>query len=174
VKRALAVAMLLTAFASTAGAEERRVAREWYGYYNLSADTAAFGALAYGLSRPYDNDAGEGLAWTSLFIYGAGGPIIHWAHGNVGTGFASMGMRVGGPIVLAFAGCALDSNKSEFGCLAGGALGALLGVVGAVVVDASVLAYKETELPPARYGIRFMPTGSIAKERATFGIAAVF
>lgn len=176
-KRALSLGLLLASFSTSErparAQEEKRISREWYGYLTLSSDAAAVGVLAIGQTSRVSSYR-ENTAWVSLFIYGLGAPTIHWAHGNVGTGFASVGLRVGGPIVLGFAGCAVDGSKGEFGCLGGFALGLLLGTVSAVIVDATALAYKEVELPPPRYGVRLTPSASLTKEGATFGLSAVF
>ena len=36
-----------------------------------------------------------------LSTYVLGGPIVHFAHGNAGKGFASLGLRVGAPLRVA-------------------------------------------------------------------------
>jgi hypothetical protein len=71
-----------------------------------------------------------------------GGPIVHWAHENVGRSFGSLGIRVGAPVVDAGLGCVAVGNSEEFGCLGGFVLGGILGTAAAVAIDAAALAYE--------------------------------
>ncbi len=119
--------------------QRRRERRShWYGWQTLIVD----GGWIVG---------GGGLTGTSPAVgavvvvggYFLGPPIVHWAHGNVGRGFADLGIRVGAPLLLGVGGYALfnsDRNSNEFAGAAGAAVGAVLGMIGAIVIDAAVLA----------------------------------
>ena len=115
----------------------------WYGWQTLIAD-GGWMILGVGLGRA-DGNLGGGVA---LGGYLLGGPIVHWAHGNVGKGFASLGVRIGMPTVLGLIGLVVgvaasphDSSFSDVGGAAVGAsIGIVLGVGGAIAIDAAALA----------------------------------
>jgi hypothetical protein len=157
----LAAAILATSVAATEP-------REWYGYYNLAFDSAAVGVLA--ISRTFRTTEGQtNLAVASLVIYTLGGPLVHFGHGKVGTGFASLGLRAGGPLVAAGVGCVVTVAVSPGApaCAIGAGGGAVVGAAIAVVLDATVLAYKERPF-------RLSPSGSITRDGATFGLSGTF
>ncbi len=54
-------------------------------------DALAVGTLTYAAADRDETTGSVGLA-----MIGLGGPIVHWAHGRVGRGFASMGLHLGG------------------------------------------------------------------------------
>ena len=128
------------------------VTTEWYGYQNLIVDGASL-ALGIGIGA---EDAGAGVAVFSLG-YTLGGPTVHWAHGHLERGFASLGLRVGAPIVTALLGGLVglaaspgsDSDGIEAGFVVGGAIGGIAGYVIAVAVDDCVLAREPVSPPPA-------------------------
>lgn len=108
--------------------------RVWYGWQTLLTDalalTTAFASPEFG-----------------LMTYGLGAPIVHWGHGNVGRGFASLGLRAGAPILLGLGGLATcdhsgasDDEHSGWECLGTAAVGVALGMLTAVVIDSSVIA----------------------------------
>jgi hypothetical protein len=107
-------------------------ASRWYGWQTLMCD---------GIS-----------VVTSPLLIGLGGyviapPIVHWVHGNVGRGFADLGIRIGAPIALSLLGYTAfhSSHGSDDGGAAGAIGGFLLGMVGAIVIDATVLAYQPVD-----------------------------
>lgn len=113
----------------------------WYGWQNLIVDASVIGQLVLAT-----NTNEEELAGVGLVTYLVGSPIVHWAHGNVGAGFGSLGMRAAAFSALlvgtiACAGNALGGSSSDGGCVV--AFVGLLGVPAAVAVDAAVLAYDE-------------------------------
>jgi len=114
-----------------------------------------------------------GLVFPPMFAVGLGGivvgpPIVHWSHGNVGTGFLSMAMiagGIGGGAALGASGCHRDPDASEGELGYGmckvtlGGLGAILGGTAAILVDAHWLAWEEVE-PPGNKDLR-----SVAQEQ---------
>jgi hypothetical protein len=179
VTRGLVLAVMLCATAAHAGEapisprplRPREPEREWYGYINLTCDgVAASSFILAGVNSR--GDRGEFLAYLSLSTWLLGGPIAHWSHGNVGTGFGSLAMRAAMPVGSAMVGCALFGSDGEFGCLAGLLLGGLAGIVSASVIDATALAY--TEPKSFRTALRLMPNLTPSRHGATFGVAAVF
>lgn len=124
--------------------------REWYGWQLLFLDGAAIAAgAAFAQSDPETKD-GEPLhpaaaTWAMGYTVGLlAGPIVHFTHGRLGTGFASFGARalVGPMFALpGFIGyCAATAGVR--GCASTGAQWGLLGGLVAVdVFDALVLAH---------------------------------
>lgn len=130
--------------------------RSWYGWQLLVVDTAAITTgIVLGARKP-TNDAGERIEpvvapWAMGYLVGlVAGPVVHFAHGNWGTGFISLGARaLAGPMfaVMGVAGyCAATAGVSH--CSETGALYGLLGGLAIVdVFDAFVLAHDEVESP---------------------------
>jgi hypothetical protein len=124
--------------------QRRPATREWYGWQTLIVDGAWIaGASASGAG----NQAGLAAAFV-VSGYVVAPPIVHFAHGEIGRGFADLGIRVGAPLVLGLVGFAAFSGQSSPGNdgIAPGAVGAILGsglgMLAAVALDASVLAYR--------------------------------
>ncbi len=142
--------------------------KRWYGAYTLATDGAAV-ALAFGGAAL---GGGEWLLAASGGAYVLGGPIVHLAHGNPGRSLLSLGTRAGLPLMLAFVGVAAENCSNGGGdfCGYGGALvGFGVGMVGAVAIDAAVIARDEVERTPA-----FAPALSVSRERAWLGATGVF
>ena len=111
------------------------------------------------------------LGFGALGTYALGAPIIHLVHHNYGRSAASLGLRVGGPILLAVTGAvvACGDSHGEFCGLGAGLLGASLGVVAAIAVDAAVFAYDdEPEAEAARPTLRLGFTGRGVTAFGTF------
>jgi hypothetical protein len=168
-RRAFRVAVLLVALVAgsrVARADEagdagvaQAAPTSWYGWQTLTSDGSALalGALAYGV------DKGGGTTITNVFwtasvaTFFVGAPVIHWTHGHVGTGFGSLGLRVGLPLGAFLAGALIggaacgDGNGENtiVDCpVAVGAVAAVAGLVAAPILDAAVLA-REPVNPPA-------------------------
>jgi hypothetical protein len=134
--------------------------RGWYGWQTLVADGASVmaftGALA--LYRPSSGgaqDLSAGLLVLAGSGYVVGAPALHLAHDAPWKAAGSFGMRLGLPAAGLFAGLALAPRCSGLRCMDGlgsGAVGALLGLVGAIVVDAAVLAFEPAPLATKRVG----------------------
>jgi len=161
----VAAALVLASVAAV----EQPPAKQWYGYQVIGLDAAAIGmgpiaSNAYG-PRPM-------LSGAALALYGLGAPFTHWAHGNAGRGAISLGLRATLPLGLAFGMCeALRTDArapADNGCAGAAALGAVIGVSIASVIDASALAYA-----PAG-GPRLFPAVSARRGGGTVGVGGTF
>jgi len=110
----------------------------WYGWQTLIADG---GSVAL-LFSPY-------TALVGITGYVVASPVIHGVHGQVGPAVGSALLRLTMPIGLALAGAAVASELTPANSpnglgnvLLGLFGGALLGVVGASAIDASLLAWE--------------------------------
>jgi hypothetical protein len=131
-KKTSLLAFALVVFASSpCSAEEPKPKTTWYGWQTLLVDG---GTVAATLATQ------EPLVYLGGMTLGS--PIVHWAHGNVLQGFASLGVRVIAPIVIASAAFALESGPPTDGRESQRALG--VGLLGgglfASVLDSVVLA----------------------------------
>lgn len=114
-----------------------------YSSQTLLLDGVAVAMFVPGVVAKIDPLPGLGL-----LTYLLGPPIVHLTHGNVGKGFADVGIRTVAPFVFAMPGliaaAALTSNASaearSDALDAGGYTGLALGCAFAMVVDAFVLA----------------------------------
>jgi hypothetical protein len=148
----------------------------WYGWQTLLADA---GTLTLAIVAASSANAPLGVVSYGSYIFSP--PIIHWVHGKTGIGFASLGMRVVGPVVTTLIGYAIDassSRTSELQGAAGAALGLLVGYVATVVVDAAVFAY-DAPAPRAQSSARgrpfvVVPTLGASADRASIGLGGTF
>lgn len=160
----------------------------WYGWQTLIADGAALTLAGATLAASRTDLVSTGLGLTSLGAYALGAPIVHFAHGNAGRGFASLGIRTAAPIVSGVAtgllgvvlecaaGCGGEWGGAA-GMLIGGAAGVAVGVVGSVVVDAAVLAREDVPVEkPREQSLRVVPNAGYDPKRgaATFGLSGSF
>lgn len=142
---------------------------EWYGWQNLVLDGSAISLIA--LAAASDTSA---LSVAGMLTYVVGSPIVHWTHGNVGTGFGSLGMRVGAFATfvggsIACASNSLDGSSSNDGGCAVAVVGLLL-IPASMAVDAAVLAYDD--IPPERTASsRLLPW--VSKQREAVGVSWV-
>jgi hypothetical protein len=161
--------------------------RRWYGWQTLSTDAAA-GALAYTyyLSNNVWTGGSGGPGWfvMSGATYLLGGPVVHVAHGKIGTGVGSLALRVGAPLVLGGVGYAVAGGPGQGGDngwvagLVGAIAGGMVGIVVAVTIDAAVLAYDHPPQPPTASPPRpqhaFAPTASVGPRWIAIGAAGSF
>ena len=176
----------------------------WYGEQTLLLDGASAAMfVGAGLTaRSGTNLPGMlAVAGTMTFVFAP--PIVHFAHGRIGPGFGSFGLRVALPLEVAFdgllIGAALTSNNNNSedvpaGPIYGGLIGLGLGAVGASIIDAALLArYTTREVDPEAYdpsadaandaakktgrtkpSVEWAPTASPITGGATFGVGGVF
>jgi hypothetical protein len=120
----------------------------WYGWQPLIADGASTALLVAGtvfVVRAAASDTSASsvvlLAPVSLGVLGYlfAAPTIHWAHGRVGTGFASLALRALAPLAGVGMG-ALVQGVAGHDNTSGGIVGGLVGATAAIVVDDAVLA----------------------------------
>jgi hypothetical protein len=152
-----------------------RPRRTWYGWQTLIADGISMTVFFAAFS---DNDNGadntnETLAWTGLLGYELAPGIVHFAHRNPGRGFASMGIRFGMPLAGAFLGGAAASDCHGEDCTAAGiGAGILLGMAGAIAIDAALLAFDypvSTARSAKHEGLR--PLFSLSAQHAFVGLS---
>lgn len=141
----LALATVSTPVAPVVGAQP---VRRWYGWQIIISDAVGGVLQTAGIfSSLASPPLGAGLFVTGQTVSFFGGPIVHWAHGHVGRGFASMfGLRVGLPFLggLLAIGPAVASNNSAAATnwiYAGIGLGSLVGWI----IDVAVLAFDEVQ-----------------------------
>ena len=124
--------------------------RKWYVWQILIGygvtDLIVVGGIFAGIA---DGNF-DGIPLPMIFITGTGlasqvftSPIIHWAHGNVGRGFISLGLNGAVPMLGSTFGllAGSDSSASFTGFMVGMSLGLLAGRA----VDVAVLAFDEVE-----------------------------
>ena len=122
-------------------------APRWYGYQTMMVDVSA---VLLGFSSVATGAAG-GVAAAGTYVVGT--PIVHLAHGNYAAFGISLGMRTGGPLLgglvgfgagMGVGGC--DSSNGYCAVpFAGALVGAVGGMLAAVVVDAAVFAKEPRE-----------------------------
>ncbi|WP_437607562.1 hypothetical protein WMF20_42920 [Sorangium sp. So ce834] len=152
--------------------------RVWYGWEHLLVlgGAAILAPIAVGTEN-------EVLAWWSFSTFALGGPVTHWANGNLGKGFASLGLNagctLGGGMVGLLVGRASDSRRWEE--LAGIMIGSSAGLLTANIIDIAVLereerstadSYEYIRLRPPR--LRLAPHVALAPDRATLGLGGAF
>lgn len=142
-----------SAAAASAEPAKPRTDSKWYGWQILIVDGAVISSTLLLAAAAADNDDVGGVAAAAFFTgYTLGGPIVHWSNGQLGRGFASLGLRVGAPLVAGLTGAALGAASSS-GCsdpywcdssevAVGAGLGVLVGGIAAVAIDSAVLARK--------------------------------
>jgi hypothetical protein len=171
----------------------------WYGYETLATDGAAL-ALAVPALASSASGIQSVFGVGSVMTYGLGAPIVHAAHGQTGKALADLGIRVGMPLVLGFFGEAIGSGSyQQSGCRAsdpgfcglgnalgqvgaaaeGAVIGGLLGIGGAVVIDAALLAREPVTHVASPATAHIEPAFGVAPDRrggtrATLGMIGTF
>lgn len=128
----------------------------WYGWQTLLADSASTTLMALGVPTQ------SGVPAVIGFVgYLVAPPIIHAAHSRPLAALADVGLRVGLPVIFGIVGNALcKTPDSDLGCAPQVAVGVLLGMVTAVVVDGAALSF-ETVTPMQSGAVRVAPTGLV-------------
>ena len=154
-----------------ADAEAPEPQTHWYGWQTLATDGAAVTLFIAGASA----DSGA-VAVLGVGTYVLGGPVVHWTHDGGWRGWASLGIRVGGPVLVGLGGFALGSGcegeDAEVCPAVGAALFGSLGLVSAIIVDAAVLGYEEVK--PSDDEISWTPTVDVGRSQARLGVAGTF
>lgn len=136
----------------------------WYGWQTLASDVAAGGlffAAAKSGDGNLDDGAGTTLSLLSAAVYLAGAPTVHLLHHRSLRALGSFGLRIALPVVGGVVGAATATCPPPTGdygnCGAGElVLGAGVGLVLAMALDAGVLAWdepKRKERPSAHWGL---------------------
>jgi hypothetical protein len=156
------VAFALLTYSGTVHAQSTSEPEEevWYGWQNLAIDGAAFAVAAGGLAleAAAEVQSTDGI-WVAFafVIFTLGSPIADFAHGNVGLGIGSLGLRLSASL-LAVVGVfrhALGCEDYEPGesCTVGHgwyALSAVLGVAAVAldgVLDSETVSRGAASLP---------------------------
>lgn len=105
---------------------------QWYGWQSLIGIIPSHAMAVLGTT---DNDL-YGLIVAGAIGHSLTSPIVHWAHGNVGRGFLSLGLNTG----LPFLGLAVGLEARSTGLLV--AMG-FVTIVGWPIVDTVVLSYED-------------------------------
>lgn len=142
----------------------------WYGWQILIVDGVSISTAAISLAAHKGSGGNAGAAIGILgFLFG--GPTVHWVHGHVGTGFASLGVRAAVPLVLVGM-LAVCYGKNNCGAVAAASL---VTIPAASAIDAGVFAYEDA---PREVGRSAAPGWSAAVVpvfgpggRATGGVA---
>jgi hypothetical protein len=141
----------------------------WYGWQTLTADAVSLSAIVAGVALD-DTRFGGDFGWMGLLGYEFAPGVMHFAHRNPGRGFASFGLRLGLPLAGAFAGATFASSCDDNLCeVSGAAVGVLVGMAGAIAIDAAVFAYDDPK-PSAVRRLGLVPLVSVAPHQAWFGI----
>ncbi|MBX3208538.1 MAG: hypothetical protein KF764_26130 [Labilithrix sp.] len=172
--------------------EQPQYEKVWYGYQTLIADAASFSLLVGGIAA---RSGGVTTAGYLGFLLAT--PIVHMAHGNIGPGFGSIGLRLLVPLiglgVGAIAGVIIGSSQGSGafdrfgnganGAVTGAVIGGLIAAGGCVAIDAGGLAYTKervddravslTRRRPAPW-FTLAPSVDVRRDRASFGVAGQF
>lgn len=74
----------------------------WYGWQTLSLDAAALGLGVVSFATADSEETASALfAWSALSTYAFGPPAVHLLRGHEGKSLASLGLRVGVPVLAA-------------------------------------------------------------------------
>jgi hypothetical protein len=118
---------------ATRASDGARPERRWYGWQFLIVDGASLALAVSTLGTGSVVQIGLG---TTGFAFGA--PIVHWAHGHLGRGFGSLGLRLGLPLAATGISLLLGDNFATLFALV---LLFPTAVAAAITLDAAVLAY---------------------------------
>ena len=158
----------------------------WYGWQILIVDASwiVLGVATAGI------DSQSAIHALPVLTYALGPPIVHWAHGRVGIGFADLGIRVVGPFAVGLLGAVVgaaagaNSTNQSDDAAAGFVVGALVGFLSALIVDPAVLAYEKVPAEPAaakandKSWFTLAPVAKIGgrdpNHPSTFGLGGVF
>ncbi|HEU4533982.1 MAG TPA: hypothetical protein VFS00_07690, partial [Polyangiaceae bacterium] len=163
-----------------------RPERRWYGWQTLTVDVASIALLAVGGASEDSTLLGVGTLG-----YFLGAPTVHWAHGHVGKGFASFGLRAA-PIALVLGGVAivLANESGEGNVSPGAAVGSValitvggLASIAAPVADTLAIAREDVDPPrppraaraaPAAPPVAWSPFAWPRRDGAVIGFSGTF
>jgi hypothetical protein len=168
-----AVSMLASAAAlAQSNSSESEPREHWYGWQTLAVDGTIALTTLFVLATE-DAELAEDLALPLLGAYAIGVPLVHAAHRRAVTA-PSFAIRVLAPPIGFMLGLGLHgmgvlppdhSDTAPF--TYGSVIGGLLGVGGAVALDAAVFAYEPAETTEAR--LRLSPSVFYLPASSTHG-----
>lgn len=143
--------------------------RESYGWQIAIADVAST-VLIF---KAHDQSA----ATAGLLTYALAGPIIHGAHEQGGRAVASLVLRVGLPVVSAWAWAGYAQSRcspNDDDCETEGAaaVGLLLGFATAMVIDATALSHPVKAKQAAR--LTWVPHVAASRQQVGLGVLGQF
>ncbi|WP_437956808.1 hypothetical protein WME76_36350 [Sorangium sp. So ce119] len=162
---------------SGAGGELPPPKTVWYGWQHLVVLLGSLAVVPIAVATE-----SEGLAWVSFSGAAIGGPVTHWANGNLGKGFISLGLNAGCTFGGGMIGMLLGSMADDrFAALGGLVLGGGVGLVTANIIDIAVLEVEERGtvesydyLRVRSPRLRLAPQVGLAPGGATFGLVGSF
>lgn len=134
--------------------EQPATKRDWYGWQVLLVDGASvLVMIGGGVAKS------SAVVATGGLVYLGGPAVAHFAHGNVGRGLGSIGLRTGAPFVGGLLGLAVGAascSTDRASCAGvGAAFGFFGGYLAAIAVDAGVLAFDDVQpSKPGQSGAR--------------------
>ncbi|WP_437657492.1 hypothetical protein [Sorangium sp. So ce1182] len=166
--------------ATAGGGEQPATKTVWYGWQHLLVALGSFVLLPVGAGT----ESGA-LVMVGIGGFTLGGPVTHWANGNVGKGFISLGLNVGGAFGGGLIGLAIassgDRDNHGWAELGGFLVGGGLGLLAANIVDMAALEYEERGTAESYDYIRvrsprlrLAPQVGLAPGGATFGLGGAF
>jgi hypothetical protein len=177
-----------------AAAEQADAPSTWYGYQTLAVDASATAIMGLSLAQK-----GSALPALGVLTYAVGAPIVHIVHGHGYKAFGDLALRLAAPVATGFVGAIIGgatvshNDTNPFAALGplyfGAIIGTLVGVAGAITIDATVIAREDTArgdkddkganatpsraaLPPSH--VAWTPTFAPATGGATAGVAGTF
>ncbi|WP_437936540.1 hypothetical protein [Sorangium sp. So ce341] len=127
--------------------------RVWYGWQHLLVLGGT--AILAPIAAASENEA---LAWLSAGAVALGGPVTHWANGNLGKGFASLGLNAGCTLGGGMVGVLIGKTSGpRGGDELAGLLGASAGLLTANIIDIAVLEHEEPSTVESYEYIRLRP-----------------
>lgn len=151
--------------------------RRWYGWQTLLSDGLVISAfiLAENLDGEEPHPAAGPLFTVSILGYFVAPAGLHLAHDNGLLGAASLGMRIGLPLLGMSVGAALSEDRGGEdtcnACIDYGVLyGAGAGLIGAMIFDASLATWKPKA--PSSATMALVPSvcrGSLALDNTSCG-----
>jgi hypothetical protein len=167
---------------SPAAPPEAAPQRIWYGWQTLVTDGAGL-ALLFAGAGVYDAAGGSSSTGTTggttgLIVLLTGGvglhlaaPIVHWAHGHVGIGLASLGLRIFLPLAGGYAVTGGDLRNAS-----GFVAGNLAGLAACSTLDAAAFAYDEAPAPrdTPSAGLPFVPQVAVTHQGFSAGFSRAF
>ncbi len=150
---------------------------KWYWGQTLIADlvVATVSATAIAIDFASGPTWGKSLFFVTPLPF-LSGPIVHFAHGNVGRGFLSFGARaalIGGiPALVTWADNAARAQGDTFSPW-GVVIGVPLGFVISAALDAAVLSRVPADKPRAT-ALQLTPTIAPTRGGASLGLVGAF
>lgn len=143
--------------------------RHWYGWQTLATDGAAFALIAYAGTQQFTGALPNVASTTAVAMLLLGAPTVHWAHGRIGTGFLSLGMRLVAPLLGAVVG------SQDCGADCGGPL--LLGLVIATSplwIDPGLLAFEDVPAAKPALKLELRPHLSLSRQWKGIAVSGTF